>query len=493
MGTKWQRRANGLGFLILLAIVVLAPLPFGANRPFFWFLFSSILGSLVIWWALTVFLSRDPAAGFDRVRLGKFWVEAAFMVILVIWFLVQATSLTPETWHHPVWAARELLATELLATDGNTAISAAPDETMDGLVRFLAYGATFFLAMQYGRDANRARMGLWAVALAGIVYGLYGLVVYLGGNESILWYKRWAYHESLTSTFINRNSFAAFGGMTLICCIALLSAVERRAEAMASQEGRAAYWERLAARGLPLFVGTIFILTAILLSRSRAGLLATVLGVGVFYFSRWQLNRRAERRKAGSDRRVETSDGAESRPRGRRGRKRFAPILLALTFVVAIVISGAATWKRVDKGTLEDAGGRMGIYSATLTAIAERPLMGHGYGSYRWVFEGYRTPDMLRADTVDKAHNSYLDFAFEAGVPAAVVLFLLLARIFIRCLIGVRRRERDSIYPAVAVATASLLAAHSLVDFPLQIPAITFLFLFLFGIGFAQSWSSRDS
>ena len=71
--------------------------------------------------------------------------------------------------------------------------------------------------------------------------------------------------------------------------IALLSAVERRAEAMASQEGRAAYWERLAARGLPLFVGTIFILTAILLSRSRAGLLATVLGVGVFYFSSYLL------------------------------------------------------------------------------------------------------------------------------------------------------------------------------------------------------------
>jgi len=67
----------------------------------------------------------------------------------------------------------------------------------------------------------------------------------------------------------------------------------------------------------------------------------------------------------------------------------------------------------------------------------------------------------------------------------------LYGRLFFRCLKGVRQRQQDSVYPAVAVAAATLLAAHSVVDFPLQIPAITIVFLFLFGIGFAQSWSSQ--
>ncbi len=470
MVTGWQHKANSIGFSILLGIVVLAPLPFGANRPFFWFLISALLGVLLLFWAATALASRNNIPAIVEVPFAKFKIEAGLLLVLLAWFLLQAAPLAPESWQHPVWATT---APDL--SGSTAAVSATPDATMDGWVRLLGYGGVFFLAMQYGRNRNRARLALWGVALSGIAYGLYGLVIQLGGFDTILWYRRWAYHDSLTATFVNRNSFAAFGGIALICCVAALTRVERRVNRLTGQEDRGDYLERLSAQGLPLVLGAIVILTAILLSQSRAGLLATALGFMVLYLCRrW---RDWERRRIGG--------------RERQSRWRSAPLFLALGLIAVVAISGAATWKRLDRETVDDPGGRINIYNVTLKAIADRPLLGHGLGSYRWVFEGYRTPALQRASIIDKAHNSYLDFAFEAGVPAFLVLMALYGRLFIRCLNGVRRRQQDYIYPAVSVAAATLLASHSMVDFPLQIPAVTIVFLFLFGIGFAQSWSSQ--
>ncbi len=480
MGRVWQERTSAIGFALLLTIVVLAPLPFGANRPFFWFLLSFLMAILMIWWAVTALLSRQPSAVIADVPLSRFWFEAVLMAGLCVWFYLQAAPFTPQEWHHPVWVTRELLA-----TGGGTAISAAPDETMDALVRFLGYGAVFFLAMQYGRNRRRARTAIRAIAFAGILYSLYGVVIDLGGFGTILWYKRWAYQDSLTSTFVNRNSFAAFAGITLICIVAILAEVERRAETLVSREGRRIYLEYLASRGTFLFIGAVIVLTAIFLSHSRAGLLVTALGVATFFFVRWWGQRRQNAAEVGER-------GAPRTGAQRKG-KRLVPLLMLAAVVIIVTISGAVTWQRVENEALDDAGGRLEIYAATWSGIADRPILGHGMGSYRWVFESYRTPRMLRADTVDKAHNSYLDFAFDAGIPALAALMLILLSLFWRCMIGVRRRLRDAIYPTIAVSATMLLAAHSVVDFPLQIPAITVLFMFLLGIGFAQSWSSREA
>jgi len=490
----WRHRANSIGFVALVAIVVLSPLPFGANRPFFWFLFSSLVGLLLIWWGVGAVAARAPGGTVPVVPLARYWREALLTAALGLWFLIQAAAWTPETLHHPVWAATALLTTEVHSefhSGVHSAISATPDETMDAWVRFLAYGGTFFLAMQYGRDPKHARLALWSVAVAGLVYGGYGLIIYFGNFQTILWYQRWAYADSLTATFVNRNSFAAFGGMTLVCSLALLSSVERRAGAFIVREGRGAYLERLAGHGLLLLVGAIVILTAVLLSHSRAGLLATALGCTAYYFCRRRAKRGTDRRSEGAERRSGDRKDDERRRGDWRSWQAITPLVLAITMIFVIIFSGAATWQRVDRNSLTDAGVRLAIYDATLTGIFDRPLFGHGMGSYRHVFEAYRTPELTRVATLDKAHNSYLEFAFEAGIPALLVLMAIFASLFVRCVLGARRRQRDSMYPAVAVGTATLLAAHSLVDFSLQIPAITFLFLF--GIGFAQSWSSRDS
>jgi hypothetical protein len=48
---------------------------------------------------------------------------------------------------------------------------------------------------------------------------------------------------------------------------------------------------------------------------------------------------------------------------------------------------------------------------------------------------------------------------------------------------GVERR-----FPGIAAAAALLLAVHSLIDFPVQMPAIAITFAALAGLGLAQSF-----
>jgi hypothetical protein len=44
----------------------------------------------------------------------------------------------------------------------------------------------------------------------------------------------------------------------------------------------------------------------------------------------------------------------------------------------------------------------------------------------------------------------------------------------------------------MGVAATFLVALHAMVDFSLQIPAVTYTYCFLLGTAVAQSWSSRQ-
>ncbi|MFP6563251.1 MAG: hypothetical protein VCC68_02065, partial [Myxococcota bacterium] len=92
-----------------------------------------------------------------------------------------------------------------------------------------------------------------------------------------------------------------------------------------------------------------------------------------------------------------------------------------------------------------------------------------------------------------RAHSTYLENALELGIPAAVALFASIGTCAGYCWLGIGRRRRDRIYPAIAVAATALVAAHSTVDFSLQIPAVAVSYAFLLGLGCAQSFSTRRS
>lgn len=453
-------------FWSLVTVIALAPLPFGSNRPWSWPLLSLLVGLLVVLWAVAAL--RDHSIARIEWQRSRMFVIPFF--ILVLWFLTQASGLTPESWHHPIWQETSTALGIPLAG----AISLNPEASHTALMRLLSYGGVFWLAFQFGRNDEYAKRVFWAVAVAGILYAIYGLTAHLSGSGKILWFEKWAYKDVLTSTFINRNNYATYAGITLIATLTLLLA-EIRHILHHSPVAHGDVLGLVDACGFRFYflvvaVGTIF--TAILLTQSRGGFLGIAIGVGAFF--------------------------VVSNIRLRKRKKAFAflPTAIAGTLALGIfgtilLVSGQQTFGRID-GAFSTSSDRTNIYQRAADAIGDAPVTGMGIGTFRESFHLYRDETVRFAvETIDLAHNTYLEFALEGGLPALLLMGLLVFYLTLLCFLGAVRRTRNALYPAAGVALSVLVGTHAMIDFSLQIPAVAVTYLFLIGAAVAQSWSSK--
>ena len=105
----------------------------------------------------------------------------------------------------------------------------------------------------------------------------------------------------------------------------------------------------------------------------------------------------------------------------------------------------------------------------------------------------YRVQSISAAGIWDKAHNTYLEVWQGLGLVFGTALMAALGWRISTSFVGAIRRRRDAKSPIVAAAASLLVAAHALVDFSLQIEAVTLTFMALLGAGVAQSESSRHA
>jgi len=130
--------------------------------------------------------------------------------------------------------------------------------------------------------------------------------------------------------------------------------------------------------------------------------------------------------------------------------------------------------------------GRAALWSDTLKLIREQPWTGTGLGTFVFAFTRVQSHEL--AYTVEHAHNDYLEFAADLGIPAAAVLFLAIFLIAARTF-QVSRVARSGRTRALALGTFAgtcALLAHGLADFNLQIPANALVFSVLLGMGCAM-------
>jgi len=345
-------------------------------------------------------------------------------------------------------------------------ISPDPFKTYSGLLRLLTYAGVFWLSLQFCRSRERAQQVIITISLIGLVYAGYGLFVEFTGSETILWFKKTAYLENLTSTFVNRNSYATYAGLGLICATGMIFKLvgDLGGEHISLRETIRAVVLRLLGQGWPFIVAWFVIFVALLLTGSRGGFLATAAGLVTLF--------------------IAVGVAAS-------GEYKFSKKLAGAAALVAVgflILSGGVTLDRLAQ-TAEKSDLRPQIYEQTTTAISDSPWLGTGFGTFNDVFRIYRTSAF--GVTVAKAHNTYLENTLELGIPGSVALTLSVVCLFILCVMGIRRRRRDAIYPSIGIAASVLVGSHALVDFSLQIPAVTLTYCLLMGAACAQSWSSR--
>jgi len=452
-------------FWVFAILLALAPLPLGANRPWSDSLVAFAAGATLLLWALAAWRSGDGV----NVSVRRIWPAGLLFLILTGWFWVQAAMPVPTAWQHPLWAeARAALAGAGAETRGRIGLDAAA--AGGTATRFLAYAATFWLALQFGRKTDLAGRLLWIVTLAAFGFAVYGLSVQFGGWNTVLWYEKWAYRDAVTGPFVNRNHFATYTGLGLVTTLALLwTELRRKGGAGLSSLGGVLEFADRAGFAVYFLLGNfVLLLTALLLSDSRAGLLSSLAGLAALVLALLI----AYRRQLGGG--------------------LLAAALVAGSAYLVIDVSGRDTAARFAAMPRE-AQIRVRLYETATEALADRAYLGTGLGSFGGVYHQRRGADVpVWAAHADRAHNGYLELAVEGGLPALVGMVLLFGFLFLLCAYGLLHRRRDRVYPALGLAATVLVALHALVDFSLAIPAIGITFMTLLGVACAQSWSNGN-
>ena len=342
------------GFLILL---VLLPLPFGANRPWASDLFAVLISCLSL--GLALILCRAPELWPRGAPNRRLTVSMIFIGLVALWAWLQTVSWMPEAWHHPVWQS----AAELPGSPAG-AISVDPRLMPESLARLLSYVMCFFVAFIAARDNGRAQRILIVFTGAALFYAIYGLIVQTSGTNTILWYKKWAYQGFLTSTFVNKNSCAAYLGLGLIASLALgWQRLQNMQHLIRDFRPRDAVY--------PVMI--IVLLSALLLTGSRAGIASSLAGCIAFMLA-LAVNLRA-------------------------GRKVRMAMLAAASVLLIIVLScNGLSDRMAPQQVASDAELRGHAYALILQAIADNPWRGFRARCFR-----SRLPALPRCRRADVA------------------------------------------------------------------------------------------
>ena len=438
-------------FALVLLVVVLAPLPLGSNRPFFEALLGIAAGLALLSWS---FWHLKSGKG-QLTSWKPILAPGACIAAVLVWSLVQSLPVPPQ-FAHPVWQQGGAFHT----------LSVNPFATRIGLMRLVTSLVFFLLAYQAGRSSVLAQRLVLMLALSAAAYAFYGLLTYAFGNSTLLWLDKWAYEESLTGTFVNRNAFAAYCGMGLLACSAIFALqVKRELDHAPSKNILNHIIDHLPPLAWAVFTGMLVLALALAFSDSRAGLASTALGLAVLWAGLF-LNRALPRK-------LLTGLGA---------------IALAVG-LLAVAIAGQGLLSRFSREVFAR-DERPQIWDISLKMIADAPLTGQGLNTYGDLFLQYR--DERVAMSYIRAHSTYLELAVELGLPAATLWFLAFALVGWQLLKGVRTRRQHALYPILALAVLAQASTHSLIDFSFQMPANAALLAMLLGLGMAQSYRSGE-
>jgi O-antigen ligase len=176
-----------------------------------------------------------------------------------------------------------------------------------------------------------------------------------------------------------------------------------------------------------------------------------------------------------------------------RGRQRSLMWLIGSLVAIDILIIGS--WFGVEQVvdriqqtvTIEEQGvqvhaqDRIDAFTETAGVISKVPLTGTGGGSYYTLFPHIRQPDQK---FLDHAHNDYVEFVVEYGIPAMLLLAVLLM-MTIQIALKQMKTRRDPV--ALGASFTGLMAIiamgfHATVDFNLHIPANAATFMVLLAL-----------
>ncbi len=283
-------------------------------------------------------------------------------------------------------------------------------------LKWLALALLYLVARQVFTDHSIRRNFTLALMWLGFVVSLLGIIQHFGAPGRIYWSMPVLTGRPFGS-FINANHFAAW--IELLIPAALLAATRRSEQQL-------------------IYVavcGTM--LMAVIATNSRAGIVLVAAQTLIVM-------------------------GAEAW-RARQGGRRPWPALVGVAAVagmVLLVLKGPAAFHFAEERPYAV---RWAVAQATWGLFLDRPWTGFGAGTFDQVYPSAAPFDMGLFWA--HAHNDPVQFAMEWGVPGLAALAAMVVLLL-------RRRWPLEVWLRTILPAMTALA-HSWVDFPLQIPAVT--------------------
>jgi hypothetical protein len=444
-----------------LFIAGLAWLPFwyGGNALIAWGVNAILFPGLAVAYEVSLLARRKP----HPVGVRHLALPAALFSAVVLWIGFQSLDWGTTSFANPIWG----MIAEVLARPVKGSISVNRDLTVMALIRLLTDASAFWLALQLSRDGARAVRLVAAVASIGCGYAVYGLIALKAGH--LPWLDIPSEGRLVSATFVNPDSYATYAGLGLVATAGLIVRLYRQ-EASGAAGGRrveiATFIGVTGQKGAALLVGGFLLLVTLLLTGSRGGVSAAFLGLGVLWVSAARSPERSGERE---------------------------PIWIAvfgflLLAATAIVFGGTIVGKFEAAGISDTS--RLAVYFVTLRSIGDAPLLGWGYGTFGDVFPMYRDQSIAVQGTWGQAHSTYLETFQGLGLVFGTMLVASILLLVLRSIKGATSRRQNTIVPCIAASAGSLVAAHAIVDFSLQMQAVAMTFMALLGAGVAQAESS---
>lgn len=464
---KFQKAAQ-YAVLFLLGTI---PFFFGAVHPVVTGIYTSFIILTSGGWLLLnskhLSNSRLFSVGHILFFFFIFWIIASIIPIPMSWLKLLS----------PVRASFLQAANQLAETDIHYASSGYNSNSVILTASFLIALYLYALSLTILLKADRSfleKLLLTCIGV-GILEAVYGLLQATNSHLGVLWLSDIRQFKGMArGTIIYKNQYAALLNMIwpLAVGAALLrfKAVPRKKNIPLKKKNnnkrrrtkkRSAtdYIVNRRLRGSLLLFFASIIMLAVLFSQSRGGVISMALILSILLVTL---------------------------PVSPKNKLLLSGFLVIITILYGSIIGFTSVLERF---MLIQQGGqiRFNIWSSSLPILRDHLLVGTGIGSYIFLSSAYlkQFPENI---TFDRAHNDYLEFAIELGLPLAlfffctlsVFLFLQIKKIWPYTKKKLYKLPSPTVISLVSIAAIIGFIMHGTVDFGWRLPANLLYFATLF-------------
>ncbi len=422
---------------MLLALLVLTPLPYGSVETWSIALWEVLVFATVVLWALLTVVE-----GKLKIHLNPLvWPMLALLILAVvqIWPFASAANGERQT------------------------ISFSPFVTYQFAVKLFASICFFLLFATFINNDQRRMMAVKVIVAVCSAIAIVGIgQAYIG---RLLW-QRGAF-----GPFVNRNHFAGF----LVMGVALAGGL------MIGRVVKQIWLAIYASCALAMCAG-------IGLSASRGGVLAlaaeivflVLIAIPTFFHSR----------REDKARRVGVLIRAAAVLLIGTGAIAGAMLLVGSEGLVA----NFSQLQAETGGELpaSERFSRRDIWRATTELIKDHPVTGVGLGAFQFAYTRYDQSSGIQR--VEQSHNDYLQIVADAGLIGGFIALVFIVLLFVRGFTTLQTHNRQKRAVAMgALAGCFAIAVHSFVEFNLQITSNAQLFLALAALATTGRHKHRES